>query len=139
MEKVFLDPDVILDLNLKRELHFLNAIRVFKASRRFQYVTTSISIANAYYFVAKDYNARQAKSDLGEISNHIKMLNVKESAIHAALEMLSVRFNDFEVAVQHNSSMENNAECIFTCYGKDFSNASLLVYSPKLFLEHFPA
>lgn len=139
MEKVFLDTDVVLDLKLKREPHFLDAIRVFNASRRFQYATSSLSIANAYYFVAKTYNARQAKSDFEEICNHLKILNVKESAIHAALEMLFDRFNDFGAAVHYNSCLENNMECIITRNGKDFSNASLPVYSSKLFLEHFPA
>jgi len=137
MDKVFLDTDVILDLNLKREPYFLNAVQVFKASRRFQYSTSSLSIANAFYFIRKAYDTRQAKHDLEEISHHLKILDVRESTIHKALKILFDSFNDFEDAVQYNACLENNVECIITRNGKDFSNASIPVYSPKLFLEMF--
>lgn len=110
MEKVFLDTDAILDLNLKREQHFLNAVQVFKASGRLQYFTASLSIANTFYFIAKAYNAMQAKNDFEEISNHLKILNVKESGMHAALKMLFHRFNDFGDAVRYNSCLENNVD-----------------------------
>ncbi|MCY7411096.1 MAG: PIN domain-containing protein [Chitinophagales bacterium] len=137
MKKVFLDTNVILDLNLKREPHYFDAIQIFSASKRFQFSTSSISISNTFYFVERAYNSAQAKHDMEEICRHLKVIEVGEAIVHRALKALFKEFRDFEDAIQYYSCLAEKIECIVTRNEKDFIGSKLPVYSPKMFLKLF--
>ena len=139
MKRVFLDTNIILDLNLKRDPFYSDAIQIFSSSNRFNYFTSSLCIANAFYLVEKAYSSVQAKRDMEEICNHLRIIPVSESTVHLALQALFKQFRDFEDAIQYYCSFSERMECIVTRNERDFHKAELPIYSPKKFLKLFAA
>lgn len=133
MKGVFLDTNVILDLNLKCEPFYSDAIQFFAASGHFNFFTSSLSIANAFYLVERAYNTLQAKHDMEKICGHLRIIQVIESIVHQALQSLFKEFRDFEDAIQYYCPIAERMECIITQNEKDFRNAALPVYSPGKF------
>ena len=137
MKRVFLDTNVILDLNLNREPFYSDAVQLFAASGHFNFFTSSLSIANAFYLVERAYNTIQAKHDMEKICDHLRIIEVSESIVHQALQSLFKEFRDFEDAIQYYCSIAERMECIITRNEKDFRNAALPVYSPGKFSKLF--
>lgn len=133
MIQVLLDSDIILDLVLKREPHFPDALEVFKAiaRERFAPYVTAIALLNVNYFAEKEQGRHFA---LVEIQNLLSLLTVCSTDAFILNLALASPIDDFEDAVQHESAIVNGLDGIVTRNLKDFENASLSVYSPKQFL-----
>lgn len=84
MKRVFLDTNVILDLNLKREPFYSGAIQLFAASGHFNFFTASLSIANGFYLVERAFSTFQAKHDMEKICSHLRIIQLSESIVHQA-------------------------------------------------------
>ena len=139
MKRVFLDTNVILDLNLKREPFYSDTIQLFAASGHFNYFTSSLSIANSFYLVERVFSTLQAKHDMEKICSHLRIIQVSESIVHQALQSLFKEFSDFEHAIQYYRAIAERMECVITRNEKDFRNAALHVYSPGKFSKLFIA
>ncbi len=74
MKRVFLDTNVILDLNLNREPFYSDAVQLFAASGHFNFFTSSLSIANAFYLVERASNTLQAKHNMEKIAERMECI-----------------------------------------------------------------
>lgn len=132
--QVLLDSDVILDLVLRREPHFSDALELFRAIAEEQFTpfVTATSLLNVNYFAKKEKGRAFA---LIEIEKLLSLLSVCSTEASAFKRALTSPIEDFEDAVQHESALIHNLSAIITRNSKDFKNSKIPVYSPAGFLE----
>jgi len=131
--RVVLDTNIILDIALRRENHFLNSSAVFKkidSSVVYGFVTAT-TITDIYY-IAKKEKGHQITIDF--ISNLIEIIDVIGIDRQVIIESLASKITDFEDAVQSVSSFLNNIDYIITRNKKDFSESEVKAITPKEFL-----
>ncbi|HAH53848.1 MAG TPA: hypothetical protein DCM02_00805 [Flavobacterium sp.] len=132
--RVVLDTNIILDIALRRENHFLNSSAVFKkidSSVVYGFVTAT-TITDIYY-IAKKEKGHQITIDF--ISNLIEIIDVIGIDRQVIIESLASKITDFEDAVQSVSSFLNNIDYIITRNKKDFSESEVKAITPKEFLD----
>ena len=96
---VVLDTNIILDIALRREDHFLDSSAVFKkidSSVVYGFVTAT-TITDIYY-IAKKEKGHQITIDF--ISNLIEIIDVIGIDRQVIIESLASKITDFEDAVQ---------------------------------------
>lgn len=132
--RVVLDTNIILDIALRRENHFLNSSAVFKkidSSVVYGFVTAT-TITDIYY-IAKKEKGHQITIDF--ISNLIEIIDVIGIDRQVIIESLASKITDFEDAVQSVSSFLNNIDYIITRNKNDFSESEVKAITPKEFLD----
>jgi len=132
--RVVLDTNIILDIALRRENHFLNSSAVFKkidSSVVYGFVTAT-TITDIYY-IAKKEKGHQITIDF--ISNLIEIIDVIGIDRQVIIESLASKITDFEDAVQSVSSFLNKIDYIITRNKKDFSESEVKAITPKEFLD----
>lgn len=132
--RVLLDTNIILDIALKRETHFLDSSAVFKKidGRLVSGFITATTITDIYY-IAKKEKGHQITIDF--ISNLIEIIDVIGIDRQVIIESLTSKITDFEDAVQSISAIINNIDYIITRNEKDFSESDVKALTPKEFLE----
>lgn len=132
--RIVLDTNIILDIALKREPHFLDSSAVFKkidSSVVYGFVTAT-TITDIYY-ISKKEKGHQVSIDF--ISNLIEIIDVIGIDRRVIIESLLSKMTDFEDAVQSVSSFLNNIDYIITRNQKDFSESAVKALTPKEFLD----
>ena len=134
VNSVFVDSDVVLDLALLRlpHVHTSRIVLAMAQNRKFQGVTSSLCIANIYYFLSKEYGDVPARTFLTKLLNYITVLPINHAAV---LESLQLNFEDFEDALQHGAAVHNKCDCIITRNTGDYRKAIISVYHPDEFLR----
>ena len=131
--KIFLDSDVLLDFLTGRDYQ-LEEIKIIIGkgiNKEIQLFTSSLIIANIFYFISKVENSKKAKSKIEKLLSFIKIANVGEQEIFDAVKS---KFKDFEDAIQNFSAVNSKLDIIITRNIKDFKLSSLPILSPKEFL-----
>ena len=131
MKHLFLDTNILIDFISKRLPHYEDAEKIFfeAVKEKVCLYTSSLSVANCFYILKSQYkdevNITELKSDFKKLLKIIKITDMTEANVHAALNS---DFKDFEDAMQ-NFSAENNTDIsvIITRNEKDFATSSLLV------------
>lgn len=77
-------------------------------------------------FVAHHYNHDEVKTNLKRISAFVEILDLKGTFV---IDMLSSDWKDYEDAVQNQTAITSNCDCIVTRNKKDFKQSSLPVYT----------
>lgn len=133
MKNLFIDSDVILDLLLKREPHFISAaVLLEKAkSNEIKLHTSSVCAVNVHYILKKSYSADEIGVMLNKFFIYVGILTVDKEIILLALNS---NFRDFEDAVQYYAALKNNLETILTRNTKDYRVDDIPVMTPDEFL-----
>jgi len=132
--RVVLDTNIILDIALKRETHFLDSSGVFmKIDGTVVYGFVTATTITDIYYIAKKEKGHQVSIDF--ISNLIEIIDVIGVDRQVIIESLLSKITDFEDAVQSVSSLLNNIDYIITRNQKDFSESSVKAITPKEFLD----
>lgn len=131
--KVFLDSDVLLDFLTGRDfqLEEIKTIIGKGINKEIQLLTSSLIIANIFYFVTKIENSKKAKSKIEKLLSFIKVVNVGEQEI---LDAIKSKFKDFEDAIQNYSAINSKLDLIVTRNVKDFKLSILPILTPKEFV-----
>ena len=134
MEKVFVDTNIIIDLLAKREPFYKDAQDLFTLSdkKEIHLCISSLSLANAYYSIAKHHKEVDAKKYLAKFKVLVTVLALEDKAIELAL---ASEFNDFEDGLQYFTAMDNDADIIITRNKKDFKNAKIPVLTAGEYLK----
>lgn len=141
MKSIFVDTNIILDFFLKRENfdYAKTIIDYAKEQKEIECITTSM-VTDIHYLLQKGdnsnkYNSFEAQDILSDLMKYIDVIQVtKEDIINA----LSLRWKDFEDALQYSTAVASGIECIVTNNTKDFKDADIKVMTPKEFLEIYP-
>lgn len=130
----FLDSDVILDVALARDpfVSESKTVLVMAQLHHFSGFTSSVCIANIYYFLRKKTGDRQARDFLSRLLSFVTILPMDHQVM---IDALKSPFGDFEDALQYIAARRNNCGCIITRNTEDYREASIGVYTPAEFLR----
>jgi predicted nucleic acid-binding protein len=135
--KILLDTNVVLDVAMKRQAFYPDAVAVLNKLKLNQnnisaYISSSIAM-NTVYILGKATNQEQALLFLQDLIKTIGIIGVgKKTIINAILS----GGKDFEDAVQEQAAIENGIDIIITRNVKDFQETETLkIMTPGEFLK----
>lgn len=136
MTKVLFDTNIILDIVLKRQPHFVQAARLFSLidDTVITGFMTATTITDIYYITKKDMGDAAALDFIGNLLQVIDVITVDKETIRQAL---SAGMKDFEDAVQATAAQRNGIEVIITRNKDDFADSGLKVFAPDEFLTEY--
>ena len=117
--KVFLDANIIFALLTRKELLYKPITRIISTSlNRFQFYTSPVGLAIAFYYATKKYGRQKAKTDIAVIITHLTVTECGATETNAALFNKSVE--DFEDGLEYYSAINAGCDCIITEDLNDF-------------------
>jgi predicted nucleic acid-binding protein len=132
--RVVLDTNIILDIALRREPHFLDSSGVFmKIDSSVVYGFVTATTITDIYYISKKEKGHQVSIDF--ITNLIEIIDVIGVDRQVIIESLLSKITDFEDAVQSVSAILNNIDYIITRNQKDFSESEVKAITPIEFLD----
>lgn len=133
MKKIVFDTNVILDVYLQREEHYLAAARCIShiEKRKAQGYIAAHAVTTIEYFISKNLSEKKTRSLIAELLNYFKIIEVNHQVLTKAL---TVDFSDYEDAVTYCAAREVQADAIITRNKKDFKNATIDLLLPKEFI-----
>ena len=134
--KVLVDTNVIIDVLLKQEPFHKDSFVVFRLadSGSIKGVLAAVSMTNVFFLLRK---ARKDTADVYQIMDKLTTLftvaPINETTIANAL---SLRWKDFEDAVQYVTAKENNVDYIITRNETDYKASDIPCVSATDFIAH---
>jgi len=135
--KIFVDTNVVLDVLLKQEPFYQNSFEIFQLAEeeRISGCLSSASITDIFYLLRKKlHNAAVIYSIMDDLVALFSVAAVSDVTISSAL---SLRWKDFEDAVQFSVAKENNVEYIITRNKADFESSDIPCMSPAEFITFY--
>lgn len=131
--RVFVDTNVLIDYVCKRETFFMSAKAVFASCYlgKSQIAVSALSIVNSVY-IGRKYGSEVLKSKLLALSNMIEVVDLPATTV---LNNLTTDWKDYEDALQYNSALAYEADCIVTRNKKDYERSSLPVYTADEYIS----
>ncbi|MBI1939472.1 MAG: PIN domain-containing protein [Ignavibacteriales bacterium] len=134
MIKLFVDPDIILDLLAEREPHYIHAARLFTLinQNKITAYTSPLIFANLHYLLKKLSTNFVALKSLRKLKTLINILPIDERVIE---QSLNSEFNDFEDAIQYYTAVNNGITLIITRNKIDYKRSKIDVMTAEEFLK----
>ncbi|GHV07737.1 twitching motility protein PilT [Campylobacterota bacterium] len=135
--KALIDTNVILDVILHRVPFFDDAHAIFELIEQHRFVAcvSSSAMTDIFYLVRREVkDIKIVYSALDKLSSIFTIAPVLETTIKNAL---SLRWKDFEDAVQYVTAQENKIDCIITRNAADFELSAVACITPADFLSRF--
>ena len=132
--KVLVDTNVILDVLLKQEPFYKDSFVIFQLadSKKIRGVLAAVSMTNVFFLLRK---AKKDISDVYRIMDKLTSLFTVAPIIETTIPTaLSLRWKDFEDAIQYITAKENNVDYIITRNEVDFKNSDIPYMSPADFI-----
>jgi predicted nucleic acid-binding protein len=132
--RVLFDTNVILDLFLDRKPFADQAAELWQANENDQlegYVS-AITPVNLFYIARRLKDSDVARQAVTEVLAALRVCPLNQTALQTALDL---PFADYEDAVQHASATTSQLDAIVTRNPKDFTEATLPVFSPTDLLQ----
>ncbi len=128
--KILFDTNVVLDVLLAREPFAAVAAGLFSLAdrRRIQGVLCATTVTTIHYLATKAVGRRQARKHVRELLAMFEVAPVDSLVLGQALD---AHLQDYEDAVLHEAARAAGAVGIVTRNVKDFSGASVAVFSPE--------
>ena len=127
--RLLFDTNIILDIVLKREPHYVDSLNVFKIvdNKTFFGFITATTVTDIYYISKKEKGHLIAIEFISNLIQLIDVIGIDEAII---LESLATKVTDFEDAIQSTASSFNNIDFIITRNVKDFKNSEIKALTP---------
>lgn len=138
MIKVFVDTDIILDLLVKREPHFIHAAKLFTLIDRnkIKAFSSPLVFANLQYLLKKETSNNIALNNLRKLKTILDILPVNGRVID---QSLNSEFKDFEDAIQYFTVVNNGIDIIITRNIVDYKKSKISVATAQDFLKTWQA
>ena len=132
--RVLLDTDVVMDVMVARLPFAQTSGQLLDLAEKgaFEAYVSSITPINIFYAARKTKNAGNLREALKRLLQSVRVCPVDHSVLTAALDL---PFADYEDAVPHAAATAGQLDAIVTRNLKDYSNATLPVFSPADFLN----
>ncbi len=132
--RVLLDTDVVMDVMVARLPFAQTSGQLLDLAEKgtFEAYVSSITPINIFYAARKTKNAGNLREALRLLLQSVRVCPIDQSVLTAALDL---PFADYEDAVQHAAATASKLDAIVPRNLKDYSNATLPVYSPADFLN----
>ena len=134
MNKIFIDSDVILDLLIKREPHYLFAAKLFSLIEQFKInaYTSPLIIANIYYILSKVKNKKWAMEKIRKITTFFEIAPMDNQIVSLALDS---QFKDFEDSLQYYTAKKQGIPILITRNKKDYPVKDITICSAEEYLK----
>jgi predicted nucleic acid-binding protein len=134
MHRVFVDSDIILDVLAQRDEFYTPAAKLFSLFEKGDVAgfTSPIVFANLHYILRKAKSKDYALQSLVKLKSLISILPVDSKIIDLAL---SSRFNDFEDAIQYQTSKSYQINFIITRNKKHYKQSKISVCTAEEYLK----
>jgi predicted nucleic acid-binding protein len=133
--KLLIDTNVVLDLILKREPFYQNAIDVLSLAKREdvqEYVSAS-AVTDIYYITYRSLRDRnKVRLLMKELFVIVRVAGVTQQEIKEALEL---DWKDFEDSVQYSVALLQEMDGIVTRNPKDYEKTEIQVFTPEEILK----
>lgn len=133
--KVLIDTNVILDVLLKRETFYEEAMKVLNLAKKDtvqEYISAS-AVTDIYYISYRQLRSKeQVRGLLKNLLKIVSVAAVSEKEIEKALE---AEWNDFEDSVQYAVALMHEMNGIITRNPNDYKNSEIPVWLPEKALE----
>ncbi len=131
---VFIDLNIILDVLQKREPIYESSAQLLAAVETglIEGFIAAHSITTLFYLIQKDKSSAEARANITNLLQFLKIAPVNQSTIDQALNL---DYKDFEDAVQMISALQSKAECLLTQNISDYQPLLLPVLKPVDFLS----
>jgi predicted nucleic acid-binding protein len=132
--KVLFDTNVVLDVLLAREPFGAVALQLLSLADegRIQGVLCATTVTTIHYLATKAVGRRQARKYVRELLAIFEVASVDAGVLARALDL---RFPDYEDAVLHEAGRAVAVAGIVTRNARDFSAASISIFSPPELLS----
>jgi len=130
---VLVDTNVVLDVLLKRSPFYQDSFKIFQLADQelIKGCLSASSITDIFYLLSKDRNnSGEVYQIMEELTDLFSVVQVSETTIDNAL---SLRWKDFEDAVQYSAAKENGITHIITRNKTDYEVSDILCVSPVEF------
>jgi predicted nucleic acid-binding protein len=135
--KLLIDTNVILDMILKREPFYKDAIDVLELVKQDgvqEYVSAS-AVTDIYYIAYRTLRDRkQVLQLMKELFVIVNVAGVTQQEIQKALELT---WNDFEDSVQYAVALLQEMDGIVSRNAKDYEDTEIQVLAPKEAIKMF--
>lgn len=131
--KVLVDTNVILDVLLARPEFYADSARVLTLADRDQIegCIAAISVNNCYYVVRKTADRKSAEKAVKQVLSLFDVCELDADILQMAA---GAGFNDFEDAIQWQTALKADVDCVVTRNPADFPKKVLPVLTPAEFL-----
>ncbi len=132
---VFLDSNIIPDILLKNQDFYQESQQLLNLADnpKIDFFISASSITDIFYIVKKKLNdAEKAKDYLQLLLQLVSVAGIDETCIKNALNS---SWKDFEDAVQHEASIQIQADFLITRNIKDFQTPFVEIITPADFLK----
>jgi len=132
--KVLFDTNVVLDVLLAREPFGAVALQLMSLADkgRLQGVLCATTLTTIHYLATKAVGRRQAQRHVRELLAIFEVAPVDAGVLARALDL---RFPDYEDAILHEAALAAGSAGIVTRNAKDFSAATIPIFSPQELLS----
>ena len=133
--KVLVDTNIVLDVLLKRTPFYQDAFKIFQLADKgvITGYLSAVSMTDIFYLLRKvPHSYIEVYNILKELAAIFSVAPVSDVTISGAL---SLRWKDFEDAVQFIVASENGAECIITRNNIDYESSDIPCMNPTDFIS----
>lgn len=133
MRNIYLDTNFIMDLLVRDDENSVIATKVVEKGKRanLRFVVSFLSVAN-FAYITRKHTKDALYTNLDLICNlFIIESNDKTQIINA----MNIGAKDFEDAIQYETAIKSNCDCIITRNARDFIFSEIPVLSPSEFLD----
>lgn len=133
MTLALFDTNVLLDVFLERDEHFLGATMLLERVAEGDLIgsATTTSITDIWYLVRRQKDWHTARDSVRRVTVQLNLVEVGRRDIHTALADVDAGvFRDFEDAVQHAAAEAAGADVIVTRNEADFRQGRVEALTP---------
>ena len=131
MNKIFWDTNLLLDLLARPDYSdSANKILMIGSRKRIIFCISFLSLANFAYILRKN-----DKEELYSFLTFIcRNFNVLKNDANDILKAIKIGAKDFEDAIQYETALTGNCDCIITRNKQDFYFSQIPVFTPEEFI-----
>ena len=132
--KIFLDANVLISVLNKEYPTFSYSSRLLSLPQKlgkFEFYTSPICLAIAYYFAEKKSKSALAKKKIDLLCQHIQIAGNTISGVKSTLTNKAI--HDFEDGLKYYAALEKECKCIITEDQIDFYFSEIEVLNCKDF------
>lgn len=134
--KLFLDTNILVSVVRNEMPYFSDCVKVLNLyqHRRFQLVTTGLTLGTAFYMAGKKFGDAEAKRKLHKLSSAFSIIPCGAHEAESAFTTKEV--HDFEDGLQYFSALNAGCNFIITYNKDDFYFSKIPVLLPDEFFAH---
>ena len=131
---IFVDANVIINVFNKEYPAFEFSARLLSLAedKKFQFYTSSLSLAICWYFAEKKSGTKVARKKIEMLLQHVRISECGENEVIKAISNKNA--DDFEDALQVYSALKSKCKFIVTNNLNDFHFSEIPVVTPQDFL-----